>query len=220
MPSSKRDKVVSLTKVKKKTKEGKLSLIEEIRKSVTDYANLFVFSMENLRGTKFVQIRQKFKATSRFFFGKNNLVSVALGRSDEDEVEKDLHKVSQMLKGECGLLFSNEKIKDIKKYFKEFSEVDFSRAGTKVDRTVELPEGPLKGIAGSMEPLLRKLGLPTKLEQGHVELLKNYVVCNAGDVLTPDQAAILKIFDIKTVNFKVVLKAQWSKSKGFKEIIV
>ena len=38
----------------------------------------------------------------------NNLMAVALGKSEEDEVGPGLHKVGQVLKGECALLFTNE----------------------------------------------------------------------------------------------------------------
>lgn len=40
---------VSLTKVKKKTREAKESLVEELRKAIDKYANLFVYSVENNR---------------------------------------------------------------------------------------------------------------------------------------------------------------------------
>lgn len=38
----------------------------------------------------------------------NNLMAVALGKNDEDEVEPGLHRIGQVLKGECALLFTNE----------------------------------------------------------------------------------------------------------------
>ncbi|KAI1724318.1 ribosomal protein l10 domain-containing protein [Ditylenchus destructor] len=199
MPAaSKRDKVVSLTKTKKKTKDEKASLIEQVRKAVEEYANVFVLSLENLRGTKFVQVRQHFKKTSRMFFGKNHLLAVALGRTPEDEIANDVHKVSNMLKGECCLMFTNESITDIKKYFKAFAEDDFARAGTTIDQTVTLPKGLLKNMPGSLEPQLRKLGLPTQLEKGEIGLSRDYSICKAGDILTPEQTALLKQFDIKT----------------------
>lgn len=51
--------------------------------------------------------------------------------------------------------------------------------------------GPLPNFAHSMEPHLRKLGMPTRLNKGVIELDRNYVVCREGVVLTPEQAKIL-----------------------------
>ncbi|KAI1716451.1 ribosomal protein l10 domain-containing protein [Ditylenchus destructor] len=220
MPAaSKRDKVVSLTKTKKKTKDEKASLIEQVRKAVEEYANVFVLSLENLRGTKFVQVRQHFKKNSRLFFGKNHLLAVALGRTPEDEVANEIHKISNMLKRECCLMFTNESLVNINKYFKAFAEDDFARAGTTIDQTVTLPKGLLKNMPGSLEPQLRKLGLPTQLEKGEIGLIRDYTICNAGDILTPEQTALLKQFNIKTVTFKISLTATWSKTEGFKELM-
>lgn len=43
---------------------------------------------------------------------------------------------------------------------------DYARAGHIPRETITIPEGPLPQFAFSMEPQLRKLGLPTKLDKG------------------------------------------------------
>ena len=52
------------------------------------------------------------------------------------------------------------------RYLDEFSERDYARSGDIASETIELQEGQLEYIAGSMEPYLRKLGLPVKLDNG------------------------------------------------------
>ena len=44
----------------------------------------------------------------RFFFGKNKVMSLALGRTEEDEYRDGLHKLSSQLHGQTGLLFTNK----------------------------------------------------------------------------------------------------------------
>uniref|UniRef100_A0A915LH26 60S ribosomal protein L10P insertion domain-containing protein n=1 Tax=Meloidogyne javanica TaxID=6303 RepID=A0A915LH26_MELJA len=104
MPKSKRDKIVSLTKVKKKTKETKGKLIDEVRECISKYNNLFVFSTANLRSNILIKIRQHFKQNSRIFYGRNGVMAVALGKTPEQEVENGLYNVAQMLKGKIELL--------------------------------------------------------------------------------------------------------------------
>jgi mRNA turnover protein 4 len=43
----------------------------------------------------------------RFFFGKNKVMAKALGSSAEDEVKENIHILSEKLRGNIGLLFSN-----------------------------------------------------------------------------------------------------------------
>uniref|UniRef100_A0A7E4WDM0 Ribosome assembly factor mrt4 n=1 Tax=Panagrellus redivivus TaxID=6233 RepID=A0A7E4WDM0_PANRE len=214
MPKSRRDKEISLTQVKKKTREHKDNIISEIQDAVDKYQNVFVYSIDAMRSTKMTEIRQHFKTNSRFFFGKNNVMAVALGRDSATEKADGLHKVSQLLKGQCGLMFTNEDVKSIKKYFKDFSDSDYARAGQEVDQDISLPEGPLPQFPFSVEPQLRKLGLPTKLEKGNVELIQDFEVCKAGDKLTPEQAKILKLLDQKLSTFRVNLVAHWNAKKG------
>ncbi|KAM3728701.1 Aurora kinase [Dirofilaria immitis] len=213
MPKSKREMDVSLTRVKKKTKERKIKLVDEIRKCVDTYENLFAFGIDNMRSAKFVEVRQKYKNNSRFFYGKNNVMAIALGKNPSTEYAHGLNKVSNLLKGECGLMFTNEDQEIVKKYLEELHMSDFARCGQIASSTVELCEGPLIQFPFSLESQLRKLGLPIKLEKGVVTLISHYVVCKDGDKLTADQCRLLKLLDYKMSIFHVKLFAHWSKKK-------
>ena len=83
-----------------------------------------------------------------------------------------LAKLATRLVGQCGLLFTNRAEADVIAYFKTFSHSDYARAGAKAAETVELVEGPLHQFSFSLEPQLRKLGLPTELKKGVVTLSK------------------------------------------------
>jgi len=190
-------------------------LIKEIRASVENYANIFILTIGNLRSVFLTKVRQNFKRNSRIFFGKNRLMAMALGRNAEDEISKDLHFISEIIKGQCVLMFTNDSLKDVKRYFEEFHESDYARAGAIVTQTVGLQEGPLENIAGSLEPHLRKLGLPVKLDNGIVTLLSDYTICKEGETLNSDQAKLLNIFEFKLVDFELSPIAYWSKERGF-----
>lgn len=52
------------------------------------------------------------------------------------------------------------------RYFNQFKEMDYARAGNQAQMAVTLDEGPLEQFSHSMEPQLRQLGLPTALKKG------------------------------------------------------
>ncbi|KAM6979692.1 mRNA turnover protein 4 homolog [Aplochiton taeniatus] len=213
MPKSKRDKKISLTKTAKKGLGSKQNLIEELRKCVDTYKHLFIFSVANMRNNKLKDIRTAWKH-SRFFFGKNKVMMIALGKGPTDEYKDNLHKVSRFLKGEVGMLFTNKTKEEVQEYFSHFKETDFARGGNKALMAVTLDEGPLEQFSHSMEPQLRQLGLPTALKKGVVTLLKDHAVCKEGDTLTPEQARVLKLFAIQMAEFRVKIKCMWNSETG------
>ncbi|XP_053136587.1 mRNA turnover protein 4 homolog [Hemicordylus capensis] len=219
MPKSKRDKKVSLTKTTKKGLEVKQNLIGELRKCVDTYKRLFIFSFTNVRNNRLKDIRNAWKH-SRIFFGKNKVMMVALGRSPTDEYKDNLHQVSKHLRGEVGLLFTSRTKDEVLDWFSKFKESDFARAGNKATLTVGLDMGPLEQFPHSMEPQLRQLGLPTALKKGVVTLISDYEVCKEGDVLTPEQARILKLFGYKMADFKVTIRSVWHAETGDFEQLV
>lgn len=95
MPKSKRAKVVTLTKTKKKTKDHKIALVEKIHSYVDKYQRCFVFSYLNMRTNLFRDVQTKL-ADTKFVLGKNKVVQIALGQKEGDEYKKNLHFLSKV----------------------------------------------------------------------------------------------------------------------------
>lgn len=71
---------------------------------------------------------------------------------------------------------TNRDVVDVLQWFNDFSEAEYARSGNIATRDVILPQGPLEDFSHTIEPHLRKLGLPTALERGVVTLIKEYQV--------------------------------------------
>ena len=99
MPKSKRNKVVSLTKVKKKGRDGKEELVEKIQESLGAYKNAYVVSFHNIRAGPFKTLAHKMREDSKFFLGKNKVISIALGKSPEDEPADNTHVLAKYMHG-------------------------------------------------------------------------------------------------------------------------
>jgi mRNA turnover protein 4 len=217
MAKSKRAKIVTMTKAGKKTQERKQTLFQQVRDAADTFQNIHVFSVENMRNNFLKEIREELKDTGRFFFGKNKVMAKSLGLSAEQEYKKNFMLLAQQLEGDVGLLFTNSDAETIQSYFAKFSQKDYARAGFTAIETITIPSGVVsrgdERFPHNMEPQLRSLGMPTRLNQGIVTLDRDYVICKEGDVLSSDQAQLLKHFYITMAEFHIVLKGYWSNNE-------
>jgi len=214
MPKSKREKQISLTRTQKKGLELKQDVIKKVQNAADNYARVFVIRVENMRNNKLKEVREEWHH-SKFFFGKNKVMGFALGKSPTDEYKDNLHKLNGCLKGQRGLLFTNSTKDEVANWFDSYADVDFARTGCTAEKEVVLKEGPLEQFTHSMEPQLRQLGLPTKLERGVVTITKDFVVCKEGEALKPEQARILKLLGHQMAEFKIHVTAVWSNDGTF-----
>jgi len=212
MPKSKRAKVVSLTQTDRKGLETKKQLVQQVHDACDEYDRVFIFSVENMRNSKLKEVRTLWR-DSRFFFGKNKVLSIAFGLGPETEYRTNLHKLTQWLVGNVGVLFTNRSKADVEKWFSTYQSKEYARSGNKATQAVNLVAGPLPQFSHALEPQLRKLGLPTSLQRGVVTLDKDYCICEKDAVLTPEQARLLKLFEHPMATFKIKLLASYDSEE-------
>jgi mRNA turnover protein 4 len=119
----------------------------------------------------------------------------------------------------------------VTEWFDSFVKTDFARAGTIAPLTFTIPAGTVYSQGGrvkveddvplphSLEPTLRQLGMPTRLQKGIITLDSDYTVCKEGDLLNSKQTRLLKQFGIACAEFKVNLVGYWSKKNGDVQIL-
>lgn len=232
MPKSKRAKVVHMTQVSKKTRDQKDQLFQNIRDAIPEYQHCFVFSIDNMRNNHLKDVRHEL-SDSRLFFGKTKLMSKALGQTPADAIAPGTEQLSKYLTGTVGLILTNRPVEAILSYFESFSPVDFARAGVPATRDFSIPPGVVYATAGevpeehdvpmehTIEPELRRLGVPTRMVKGKVVLgdengegSEGYQVCREGQILDSRQTRLLKLFSVCMSEFKVNVLAYWSSATG------
>lgn len=150
-------------------------------------------------------------------------MSRALGQTPEDATAEGIHKLTRHLTGNVALLFTSRPLADVTAYFAGFAPVDFARAGAVAPRDFVIPAGVLYATGGAVppehdvplghtiEPELRRLGVPTRMVRGKVVLGEEggegYTVCKEGRTLDSRQTRLLKLFDQCLSEFRVKILA-------------
>nr|CDP32281.1 Putative mRNA turnover protein 4 [Podospora anserina S mat+] len=240
MPKSKRAKVYHLTQVSKKTRENKDKLFANIRDAIPEFQYCWVFSVDNMRNNYLKDVRREL-SDSRLFFGKTKLTLRALGSTPEEAQADGIHLLAPYLTGSVGLIFTNRTPEEIKSYFESLTQVDFARAGSVATRDFVIPKGLVYSTGGevpkehdvpvahTLEPELRRLGVPCRMVKGKVCLgvdeegngfqEEGYTVCKEGEVLDSRQTRLLKLFSVCMAEFKVELLAVWKAAGGEVEVM-
>ncbi|KII90540.1 hypothetical protein PLICRDRAFT_52270 [Plicaturopsis crispa FD-325 SS-3] len=222
MPKSKRNKIVSLTKVAKKTKEQKNVMITELQENADKWKYCWLFEVGAMRNAHLKTVRKLWKDSARIFLGRGAVMAHALGTTVETEHRQGLHKLAQQIKGPVGLFFTDTEPQEVLDWFDDFRQPDFARAGNLASRTVILPAGPVmrthsdppEPFPHNEEPQLRKLGLSTTMTRGVPLLTNPHKLCEKGKVLTSEQAQLLKLIGERMVVFRVRQKARWDAETG------
>jgi len=204
---------VTLSKVSKKGREWKEGVIENVREAAEKYPTAYVFRYKDMKNNTFKQIREKLRDSSRFFLGSNKVLQVSLGREPSDEVRENIHNLVPFLKGHVGLMFTELTEEQVKRELCSIREPEFAKSGHAATKTISFSEGPLEGPSGrlehTLEPTLRKHGMPTRLNKGVVDLVTDFTLCTKGEALSPAQAALLRVFGVKMAVFRMKLVCKW-----------
>ncbi|KAI4595141.1 mRNA turnover and ribosome assembly protein [Pestalotiopsis sp. 9143b] len=232
MPKSKRNRVVHMTQVTKKTRESKDKLFETIREAVPNYQHVFIISVENMRNTHIQQVRKEL-SDSRIFLGKTTLMARALGKTPEEAILDHIEKLAPYMNGTVGLLLTNRDPEAVLSYLSSLNFADFARAGTVATRSFRIPPGHVMSTGGevpaehdvplghTIEPELRRLGMPTRMVRGKIVIGEEdgsgdggYTVCEEGQTLDSRQTRLLKLFSVCLAEFAVHVRAYWSAATG------
>jgi mRNA turnover protein 4 len=146
--------------------------------------------------------------------GSNKVLQVALGKGPEDEQREGLHQLSAHVRGHAGIVMTNLSKEDLEKALEKYKVSDYARTGSLAPETIVIEEGPVHGPHGglmehTMEPTLRKNGMPTKLNRGVIELLADHVVCREGEHVSPQAAILLRLFGHELATFSIDLLCGW-----------
>merc|ERR1712093_230933 len=131
------------------------------REALISYPKIFLFNCKNVRNEILKELRVLFKGKGRFFMGGRKVMHHALNE-----------KVPHLPKGNNAILVTKLKPQQIIEIFNGFKFEGFLKAGDQAPMTLELACGltdrTFNNISSSLEPLLRKRGLPTRLNSGDI----------------------------------------------------
>lgn len=188
--------VREFTKVKPKTAEDKRRNMERVRDLLDQWAYVYVFDVRNYTNPHMKALKNHFKYNGQFFSGKVKPTMVALGTTSANEYRENTHLVSNALKTSAkgnhrGLFFCNNGPDEILPFMRRHRVSSFAKTDFVATRDYIIRKGVLSMFSFCQEVQLKRLGLPVLLKRGKLLLNQDYVVCEKGQPLRPEQAKLL-----------------------------
>jgi len=160
MPKSKRNKIVHLTKVKKKGKDHKEDLMKQVEQYIATFRRVFVFDFDQTKSDRIMNLRMRLKEYGRIFAGKNAVV-ISTFKSIGSKTNTDYEDLLKQVTGHRGLLFADiecdKLVELLDREQPEFCKklLGYSRIGAE-SKSTESETGPQIDDGGSGTKLKRK----------------------------------------------------------------
>ena len=232
MPRSKRSRPVTLAAVSKKpAKASAAKTVDALQDHLPSAQYVYVLTLRNPRNVHLTHLRSRLPPSTKLLFGRAKVLAHALGggKSGAAEPARGTAGLAKFLKNErggpVGVLFADARPAVVREMFSEFRPAEFASAGETAPRGFVLPAGTVYSYGGAVptmndqpaprtiEPDLRKLGVPVRMEEGRIVLDVEYVVCRERETLGSGQAALLRMFGVQMGEFRADLQACWSRSE-------
>merc|ERR1712183_790596 len=99
---------------------------------------------------------------------------------------------------------------EILPFLQSYRKASFGKTGFVATRDFIIRKGVLSMFSFCQEVQLKKLGLPVLLKRGKLLLNQDYVVCEKGQPLRPEQSKLLELLGVKMAEFTMTIYAHWT----------
>lgn len=132
--------------------------------------------------------------------------SMAEMREESPKALQDrIDKISNQLKGNINLIFTNGDLADVKQVIDEEIRPSPAKAGMIAPKDVSVPAGPT-GLDPKQTGFFQNLQIQTKIVKQQIEIVADKTVITKGDKIDSSQAALLEKLKIYPFEYKMEIR--------------
>ncbi len=185
-------------------RERKARIIAEISEYLKRHKVFAIVNLEKIGARELQLIRRKLYGRAMVKVAKNTLVKKAVERVYPPEVAET---ISKHLRGQNAFIFTDMNPFELYEFLEENKVETAARPGDIAPDDIYIPAGNTGLTPGPILSKMGKLGIPTRIEEGSIFIVKDTRVARKGDVITADLVEILNKLDIKPLKVGLTVKA-------------
>ena len=173
-------------------------LLQEMPKK---YKVLALVRMEKVRASQLLPLRKKLKGEVEIISIKDKIAKIALKKLDIPGLEK----FTESLKGQCLFMFTNMSPFKLNVLLGKNKVMLAARSGDIASMDVVIPPKNTGIAPGPMLTDFKEAGVPTKIDQGTIWIMKETIPVKKGEPIPQKLAGLLGKLDIKPIEAGILL---------------
>jgi len=130
--------------------------------------------------------------------GKNTLMKKAISIQKNE----NLRKLTPLIKNNCGLIFTNGDLKEIRDIVVNNKVAAPAKVGQVSSVDVVVP-AQNTGMEPTKTSFFQALNIPTKITKGTVEIISDYILLKPGDKVDNSKASLLQMMGLKPFSYSL-----------------
>ena len=179
----------------------KAQMHQQLQELPKKYKVLALVRMEKVRASQLLPLRKKLKGEVEIISIKDNIAKIALSKLDIPGLEK----FSENLKGQCLFMFTNMSPFKLNVLLGKNKVMLAARSGDIASMDVVIPPKNTGIAPGPMLTDFKEAGVPTKIDQGTIWIMKETIPVKKGEPIPEKLAGLLGKLDIKPIEAGILL---------------
>jgi len=181
----------------------KTQLYQQLQELPKKYNVLALVRMEKVRSSQLLPLRKKLQGEVEIISVKDKIAKIALEKTGIKGIEKLIDKLS----GQCLFMFTNMSPFKLNVLLGKNKVMLDARGGDLASMNVVIPPKNTGIAPGPMLTDFKENGVPTKIDQGTIWIMKETIPVKKGEVISEKLAALLGKLDIKPIEASIVLNS-------------
>ena len=181
----------------------KSQMYKQIQELPKKYNVLALVRMEKVRASQLLPLRKKLLGDVEIVSVKDKVAKLALETTGIKGIEKFVSK----LNGQCLFMFTNMSPFKLNVLLGKNKVMLSARGGDLASMDVVIPPKNTGIAPGPMLTDFKENGIPTKIDQGTIWIMRETIPVKKGEVISEKLAALLGKLDIKPIEAGIVLNS-------------
>merc|ERR1712037_232333 len=208
---------------KRTKKQSKAARWSEFQEAAVAFNKCLFVEVDNVTSKQISVMRKELRAMgAKMIMGKNTQLKAAIADlqvEPDEKIHEDfeerkarfqprpyLNIIKEQLKDNTGLIFTNGDLSAVKDILDSHVRGAPAKVGAIAPKDVIVPPGPT-GMDPKQTGFFQALNIATKIVKAQIEIVNPVTVINAGDKVSPSQAALLDKLKIMPFEYKMNIKS-------------